>query len=81
MGRWITLAVGVLLVVNGFYTRTFDFPNETPVRYCFWYDSINFGGCFHNATAPILLAWGPFLLGVAIVGWSIYAAIRGTRRR
>ena len=80
MGRWITLAVGVLLVANGFDPRTYDYLHYTPPLYCFQYDFLGVYGCFHNAIAPMLLAWGPFLLGVALVGWSIYAAIRGTRR-
>lgn len=29
MTKWIMLAVGVLLSANGFYTRTYDFPNDT----------------------------------------------------
>lgn len=39
MTKWIMLAVGVLLSANGFYTRTYDFPNDTPVRYCFNMDA------------------------------------------
>lgn len=35
MGKWIILMIGVLLSANGFYTRTYDFPNDTPVKYCF----------------------------------------------
>ena len=52
MGKWIVLAIGVLLAANGFYTRTFDFPNDTPVKYCFNMDYIGVYGCFHNAAAP-----------------------------
>lgn len=78
MGKWIILAIGVLLTANGFYTRTYDFPNETPVRYCFNMDYIGVDGCFHNATAPMLLAWVPFLIGLALVAWSIVRALRKT---
>lgn len=76
MGKWIILAIGVLLAANGFYTRTYDFPNETPVRYCFNMDYIGIYGCFHNAAAPMLIAWVPFVLGIGLVASSIVAAIR-----
>ena len=76
MAKWIVLAIGVLLAANGFYTRTYDFPNDTPVKYCFNMDYIGIHGCFHNATAPMLFAWGPFLIGLFFIAWSIVYALR-----
>lgn len=74
MAKWIILAIGTLLTANGFYTRTYDFQNETPARYCFNMDYIGISGCFHNTTAPTLIAWVPFLIGIAMVAWSIVRA-------
>lgn len=71
MNKWIILAVGILLTANGFYTRTFSFENETPNRYCFYMDLIDFNGCFHNATAPWLVAWGSLVIGLGFVLWSV----------
>ena len=76
MGQWIILVIGVLLTANGFYTRTYDFPNETPVRYCFNMDYISVYGCFHNSTAPNFLAWGPFLFGIVLVVCAIAYSLR-----
>ena len=76
MAKWVILVIGVLLTANGFYTRTYDFPNDTPVKYCFNMDRIGIDGCFHNSLAPTLMAWVPFLLGLGLIGWSIARAIR-----
>ncbi|MEQ1954941.1 hypothetical protein [Mesorhizobium sp. CN2-181] len=76
MTKWIMLAVGVLLSANGFYTRTYDFPNDTPVRYCFNMDAIGVYGCFHNQLMPMLIAWAPFLIGLALIAWSVVRVIR-----
>ena len=78
MGKWIVLAIGVLLAANGFYTRTYDFPNDTPIKYCFNMDYIGIYGCFHNSAAPMLLAWVPFLIGLGLIAWSIVRAMRKT---
>ena len=79
MTKWVVLVVGVLLTANGFYTRTYDFPNDTPVKYCFNMDRIGIDGCFHNSLAPTLMAWVPFLLGLGLVAWSIVRAMRKAR--
>ena len=76
MGRWIVLACGVILAANGFYTRTYDFPNETPVRYCFNMDYAGIDGCFQNPTAPMLIAWIPFLVGLGLITLSIVSSSR-----
>lgn len=81
MAKWIVLAVGLLLTANGFYTRTYDFPNDTPIKYCFNMDYIGIYGCFHNAAAPTLMAWVPFLIGVGLLVWSIYSALASSRQR
>jgi len=69
LGNWIILAIGVLLTASGFFNRTYDFPNDTPVKYCFNMD-------FHNATASTLLAWMPFLTGLGLIAWSVAFALR-----
>lgn len=76
MGKWIALAIGVLLTANGFFTRTYSFPNETPVRHCYNMDYLRIDGCFYNTAVPVLIAWMPFLLGIALIVWSILTAIR-----
>ena len=76
MAKWVILIIGVLLTANGFYTRTYDFPNDTPVKYCFNMDRIGIYGCFHNSLAPTLMAWVPFLIGLALIAWSIVRALR-----
>ncbi|WP_430440983.1 hypothetical protein [Shinella sp.] len=81
MAKWIVLAVGLLLMANGFYTRTYDFPNETPVRYCFNMDYVGIDGCFHKAAVPTLMALVPFLIGVGLVIWSIFRAMGSSRQR
>lgn len=76
MLKWIVLAVGVILVANGFFTRTFSFPNQTPVEHCFYMDYIGIRGCFYNATAPMLIAWVPFVIGAGLIAWSLVRALR-----
>jgi len=76
MAKWVLLAIGVLLTANGYYTRTYEFPNETPVRYCFNMDYIRIDGCFHNPTAPMLVAWLPFLIGLGLLAWSVMWGLR-----
>ncbi|WP_166016394.1 hypothetical protein [Chelativorans multitrophicus] len=63
MSKRLILAIGVLLNANDYYIRIYDFPDDTPVKYCFSMDKIGIYGCFHNAAAPMLFAWVPFLIG------------------
>lgn len=74
--KWIMLAVGVLLSTEGFYTRTYDFSNDSPGRYCFNMDTIGVYGCFHNQLTPMLIAFGSFLIGLASIAWSVVHVIR-----
>lgn len=76
MAKWVILALGVLLIFNGSFTRTYSFENETPARHCFNMDYLGIDGCFGNTMAPALISWIPFLIGIALVVWAILHARR-----
>lgn len=58
--------------------RTYDFPNDTPVKYRFSMDKIGIYGSFHNAAMPILFAWAPFLIRLGLMASSAFGAIQKT---
>jgi hypothetical protein len=78
MAKWLILAVGVFLFLNGMFARVSDFPNQTVPEYCFIMDYIYLYGCFRNSAIPKVVVWGAVLIGATLIAWSF---ILGQRLR
>jgi len=80
MTKWLLLALGLFLLVNGSFARTFSFQN--PEEHCFRMDWINVGGCFGNPAIPQLATWGTLLAGACIIlGLALWARAQRVQAR
>lgn len=74
MMKWLTLAIGAVLLFNGSVARTYGFPNQRSPKYCWQNDYFNIYGCFSSPIMPDLIVWSSLALGAFIVlGCAIYA--------
>lgn len=65
MAKWLILALGVFLFVNGMFTRTYGYSD--PERYCFQMDLIDLVGCFANPALPTAIMWAAIVMGAALI--------------
>ena len=80
MVKWVLLALGVFLFVNGIFTRTYSYTE--PENHCFQMDLIDFVGCSGNSVMPTIVMWLAILAGAAMLLVSLVWArrTRGQKR-
>nr|WP_295890071.1 hypothetical protein [uncultured Devosia sp.] len=79
MLKWAALALGLLLFVNGIFTRTYGYAD--PENYCFQMDLIDFVGCSGSSLMPQAVMWLTILAGAALLLSSLIWAYRGRRQK
>lgn len=78
MAKWVVLALGLFLFVNGIFTRTYSYTE--PENHCFQMDLIDFVGCSGSPAMPTIVMWLAILAGAALLLGSLLWARRSRPR-